>query len=64
MAKTTVINNVSKHTKEDTTLTYIVARKVDNEFWFWGAWRDFEKALSAAESLGNGFVFPREQVAL
>lgn len=35
---------------------YIVARDIDGELWFWGAWDDRNKANEAALELGNGVV--------
>ena len=34
----------------------LVARDVDGELWFWGAWDDRNKANEAALELGNGIV--------
>lgn len=35
---------------------YIVAREVDGEFWFWGAYNDYDKACEVAHSI-KGTVF-------
>ena len=35
---------------------YIVARDVDGELWFWGAWDDRNKANEVALELGKGVV--------
>ena len=36
--------------------TYVVARKVDGEWWFWGAYNDFRAAGDAAWEI-DGDVF-------
>ena len=36
---------------------FIVARKVDNEFWFFGAYSDGFKAGNVASALEDGVVF-------
>ena len=36
--------------------TYVVARKVDGEWWFWGAYNDFTTAGDAAWEI-DGDVF-------
>lgn len=40
---------------------YIVARPVDCELWFWGAYNDFKSANSSAQDI-NGLVFINERV--
>lgn len=47
------INNLPIYAKG---YNYIVARDVDGELWFWGAWDDRNKANEAALELGNGVV--------
>jgi len=32
---------------------YIVAREVDGEFWYWGAWNESEKANEVARDIGG-----------
>ena len=50
------INNVPA-----TIRTWIVAREVDGELWFWGSWNDCETAQDAARQVG-GIVIARELV--
>ena len=40
---------------------YIVARLVDDDFWFWGAWDEMDKAYAAAFAEG-GQVFKTEDI--
>lgn len=42
--KKMTINNMPK----DTTEKYIVARRVNGDLWFWGAWNDRNKANEVA----------------
>ena len=51
------IQNVAEYAKN---YKYIVARRVDGELWFWGAWNDRDKANDVAEELGNGVVLVNE----
>lgn len=53
------INNVSDYAWD---YKYIVARKCDGEYWFWGAYNEFDRALYAAEEEG-GQIFPIDKVA-
>ena len=53
-----IIRNVKTYATE---YKYIVARRVDNEWWFWGAWNEYNEAFDAATNI-NGCVFPREEV--
>lgn len=45
-----------------TKYEYIVARRVNGEFWFWGAWNDRNKANEVAIELKNGVVFHVEDL--
>ena len=54
------INNCAPYTKDN---KYIVAREVNNEFWFWGAWQDFYAAQYAADEIG-GKVYKIEDCIL
>ena len=47
------INNLKEYAKEH---KYIVAKVIDNELWFWGAWDDMLKAEKVAHELGNAVV--------
>ena len=47
------INNEPKYASD---YEFIVARKVDNEYWFWGAYEDGFRAEKAAIEIG-GVVF-------
>ena len=51
------INNYKSYADQ---YKYIVARRVDGELWFWGAWNDRDKANDVAEELGNGIVLVNE----
>lgn len=46
------INNVPKYAEG----LYIVARDVDGELWFWGAWENKDDAYKAAASFENAVV--------
>lgn len=46
------INNLPEYAKD---CKYIVARFVDNEVWFWGAYEDLAKAYQSASEI-NGIV--------
>ena len=35
---------------------FIVARRVDDELWFWGAWNDRDKANEVALEIGGVVV--------
>lgn len=48
------INNVPGYALK---YNYIVARFVDGELWFWGAWNDRQTAHHVAEEIG-GVVEP------
>lgn len=54
----TTILNCSKYSL---TCKYIVAREVDGEWWFYGAWNNFSEAMNAATAEG-GQVFPSDEV--
>lgn len=47
------IQNVAEYAKN---YKYIVARRVDGELYFWGAWNDRNKANEVAIELGDGIV--------
>jgi len=40
-----MINNLPTYANE---YKYIVARRIDGELWFWGAWNDRNKANEVA----------------
>lgn len=44
------INNLPEYAK---TKKYIVARRVDGELWFWGAWDDRDTANEVALEEGG-----------
>jgi hypothetical protein len=44
------INNVPNYTKE---YGYIVARYVDGEWWFWGAFETIEEAVRVAQEVNS-----------
>lgn len=48
-----MINNLPNYSEN---YAYIVAREVDGEYWFWGAYNDRNKANEIAENIG-GEVF-------
>lgn len=50
------VNNVAKYAESK---RYIVARSLDGELWFWGAWDDEEKAKQAAAEI-DGVVVSTE----
>ena len=58
-----VIHNLSEAVLSDETLVYIVARCVDQQLWFWGAFRDSLTAQSVALQV-DGAVFLRFEVDL
>lgn len=45
-----MINNLPTYANE---YKYIVARRVDGELWFWGAWNDRNKANEVAIEIGG-----------
>ncbi len=47
------VENVPSYAFED---TYVVARKYDGEWWFWGSFSDVRRATSVAFEIG-GEVF-------
>lgn len=51
-----MINNIPKYAEDR---KYIVAREVDGEFWFWGAFDDNNEAHRTAGEI-DGYVFDRE----
>ena len=50
---TITINNLPDYAKE---YKYIVTRECENEFWFYGAFNESDRANRAAEEV-NGVVF-------
>lgn len=50
-----MINNLPQYASE---YEYIVAREVEDELWFWGAFSDSEKAEQVAIEV-NGIVVRR-----
>lgn len=48
-----MINNLPTYANE---YKYIVARRVDGELWFWGAWNDLNKANEVALEIGGEVV--------
>ena len=50
---TVKVQNVASYAKD---YKYIVAKRVNGELWFWGAWNDKNKANAVALELGNGVV--------
>lgn len=44
------VNNVAKYAESK---RYIVARSLDGELWFWGAWDDETEAARAALEVGG-----------
>ena len=51
------IQNVPEYAKN---YKYIVARRVDGELYFWGAWNDKDKANNISHELGDGIVIINE----
>lgn len=49
------VKNVPDYAKD---YDYIVARPVDGDLWFWGAWNDEAKAHEVAREV-NGLVVER-----
>lgn len=48
-----MINNVPDYASE---YKYIVARRVGEELWFWGAWNDYERANEVALEIGGEVI--------
>ena len=48
-----MINNVPDYASE---YKYIVARRVDGELWFYGAWNDHERANEVALEIGGEVI--------
>jgi hypothetical protein len=46
------INNMPK----DTVERYIVARRVNGDLWFWGAWNDRNRANEVALEIGGEVI--------
>ena len=47
------INNYKSYADQ---YKYIVARRIDGELWFWGAWNDRNKANEVAIEIGGEVV--------
>ena len=43
---------------------YIVARQIDGDLWFWGAWNNMKKAINAAEEIGGKVVIKKKKKRL
>jgi hypothetical protein len=56
--KKMTINNKPEYANE---YEYIVARKIDNEYWFYGAYADELKAYKVANEI-NGIVFHNTKI--
>lgn len=41
---------------------YTVIRGSNHEFWFYGTYDDLDKAVKAAEEIGNGYVIQTKGV--
>lgn len=48
------INNLPKYAWE---YGYVVAREVDGEFWFYGAFPGIKTAQAAVKEINNGVIF-------
>lgn len=51
------VNNVPEYAAQ---YRYIVARLVDGDLWFWGAYGTMERATEAAESIDGLIVINEE----
>lgn len=49
----TQIKNLPEYAKK---YQYIVARRVDSQLWFWGAWNDKNKANEIALNIGGVMI--------
>ena len=49
--------NINNKPASGDNYEFIVARKVDNEFWFYGAYSDGFKAGNVASELSDAVVF-------
>lgn len=54
----TIINNCADYAR---SARYIVARRCDSEWWFWGAYNDPSEAHDTALEIG-GFAFNADMV--
>lgn len=43
---------------------YIVVSKVNNEYWFYGSFNDFERAMRIADKIGGWVIFKDEVAGL
>ena len=57
MKCTVKVNNVPEYAAQ---YRYIVARLVDGDLWFWGAYGTMERATEAAESIDGLIVINEE----
>ena len=46
-----MINNMPAYAE-----IYVVARRVDNELWYWGSWEDRDKANEVALQIGGEVI--------
>ena len=44
------INNLPNNYKD---YTYVVARRVDGDLWFWGCFNDYNRAIDVALEVGG-----------
>ena len=49
------INNMTPDCMSEDT-THIVARIVDDELWYWGAYENIDRAETAAKQLTNALI--------
>ena len=50
------VNNLPEYAKN---YNWLVCRVVDGELWFWGAFKDHDKAFEVAMDVGGVVVLPR-----
>lgn len=48
-----MINNLPTYAQN---FQYVVARIVDNELWFWGAYNNYNKACEVAAEIGGKVI--------
>ena len=48
------INNIPDYAME---YRWWVVRFIDKEYWFWGAWNDYAKALEVSMNLEESTIF-------
>lgn len=49
-------NQINNYQSYADKYQFVVARRVNGELWFWGAWNDRNTANTVADELGNGVV--------